>query len=569
MSPQSLAGREMTILAALVQTMSVFLVFFYLYCQLPFLTPLKTFKNQEPGLRGQISLYVFCTVITIFGSYSGIWLPGGVVANTRAVGATLAGLLGGPVLGLAVGATAGLHRLTLGGFTASSGALGTVVDSLLGGLVHVWYRRRPDRLADWRLAFGVTALGETLHMGFVLLISRPFEASVVAVETIGGPMILANSLGVALFMLVVRDRNRFHDEVAAASSAKALRIAQRTLGMLSKGFPGELATSLASIVREETGVGAVAVTDTEKVLSFSGLGADHHLAGAPIASRLTRRALAEREVVFTDGVHESYRCTLSPTCPLASALVVPLEVDGAVIGTVQLFEPHARRFGIINKSLGEGIAALLSSQILVARYQEQKSLLTMAELKLIHAQVNPHFLFNSLNTIIAITRTDPERARELLTHLSQFFRKNLKRQGELSTLEEELAHVGSYLEIEKARFQGRLVVELSIPAELMGVRLPTFTLQPLIENAIKHGLSSTLGPATTRIRARVEAGLLHIDIEDDAGAFAPGDGTGLGMKIVDRRIKNLAGDAYGVSVSCVPEQLTRVRVTIPAKGLGP
>jgi len=554
----------MSILVSLVQTMAVFLVFFYLYCRLPLLPPLKT----EPDRRAKIRLYLFCSFISVIGSYLGIWLPGGALANTRAIGSMLAGLIGGPLVGLAVGTTAGLHRLSLGGFTATSGAMGTVVDGLIGGIVHIWYRRqKPERLGDWRLAFLATAFGEVLHMGWLLLLSRPFEASVATVMTIGPPMVIANSLGVALFMLVVRDRDRLYDKVAAASSAKALRVAQRTLGLLSKGFSKELADSLAAIVIEETGVGAVAVTDTERILVWVGLGLDHHQPGGPISSPLTRRAIDHHEVAFTDGVHDHYHCTISESCPLASALIVPLEVDGTVIGTVQLFEPHAERFRIINKSLGEGIAALLSNQLLVARYQEQKSLLTMAELKLIHAQVNPHFLFNSLNTIIAVTRRDAAQARELITHLSHFFRKNLKRSGELSTLEEELDHVSSYLEIEKARFQDRLVVETSIAPELLRIKLPTFTLQPLVENAIKHGLSTTFHGGTARIHAHREDRLLHIDIEDDAGAYVGGDGTGLGMKIVDRRIKNLAGDGYGVTVSCVPNQLTRVRVTMPAEGI--
>lgn len=562
------AARAVAILVSLVQTLSVFLVFFYLYCRLPFLPPLKSLKDQRISLRSQLSLYVFCSIITIVGSYLGMHLPGGVIANTRAIGSVLAGVIGGPAIGLAVGATGGIHRISLGGMTATAGAIGTIIDGLLGGLLHLWQRRSPDRLTDWRLAFAVTAIGEALHMVVVLAISRPFDASVEAVKIIAAPMILANSLGVALFMIVVRDRDRFYDEVAAASSAKALRIARRTVSMLSRGsFTKAVAGDMAAIVLAETGVGAVAITDTEHILAFAGLGADHHEPGAPIASPLTRRAIAGREVVFTDGVHHTYSCTLSRSCPLAAALVVPLDVDGTVVGTVQLFEPHARSFRIINKSLGEGIAALLSSQLLAARFHEQKNLLTVAELKLIHAQVNPHFLFNSLNTIIAVTRRDAGRARELLTHLSHLFRKNLKRQSELSTLEEELEHVSSYLEIEKARFQDRLVVETDVAGDLLPVKVPTFTLQPLIENAIKHGLGSTLGRHTTRIHAHREDGLLHIDIEDDAGAFVEGDGTGLGMKVVDRRIKNLVGDAYGVSVACVPQKLTRVRVTVPGEGV--
>ena len=138
--------------------------------------------------------------------------------------------------------------------------------------------------------------------------------------------------------------------------------------------------------------------------------------------------------MFADGVHQTYDCRVSPELPAQLGRVAPLQVDGAVLGTVQLFEPRDRRFLNMNRSLGEGIGALLSSQLLITRYQEQKNLLLRSELKLVHAQVNPHFLFNALTTIMAVTRQDPTRARELLGHLSNFFRKNLKRSGELSTL---------------------------------------------------------------------------------------------------------------------------------------
>ncbi len=189
----------------------------------------------------------------------------------------------------------------------------------------------------------------------------------------------------------------------------------------------------------------------------------------------------------------------------------------------------------------------------------------MAELKLIQAQVNPHFLFNSLNTIISILRNDAERARELLIHLSNFFRKNLKRSGDLSTLEEELDHVNSYLKIEKARFEDRLSIEMDIDSSLLGLKLPTFTLQPLIENAIKHGISHMLEQGRATIHAYRKDDLVYIDIEDNAGSFydRPAE-DGLGIRIVDKRIKFLMGNNYGTTVACIPNQLTRITVKIPA-----
>jgi two-component system LytT family sensor kinase len=225
----------------------------------------------------------------------------------------------------------------------------------------------------------------------------------------------------------------------------------------------------------------------------------------------------------------------------------------------------------MNRSLGEGLGALLSSQLLISRYQEQKSLLVLSELKLARAQVNPHFLFNALNTIIAILRGDAERSRLLLIHLSNFFRKNLKRSSDVSTLEEELEHVGAYLEIEKARFEGRLAVETDVDPALLQVGMPSFTLQPLVENAFKHGLSTMLGEGRLTIRARRQEGAVTVEVEDNGGTWhgPVAGGAGLGMQIVDKRLKNLYGEAFGLSVDSQAQRFTRVTVRLPAEGGSP
>ena len=554
-------------LLSFVEVLAVFLVVFYLYCRSPAFRPLR---SDWPRPRGKVRLYLVFSLVGVLGNFLGIPVVGGeAIVNARAVGSTLAGLLGGPVLGVLVGATAGLHRVSMGGAAAWAGAVATTLEGLMAGVVHLALRRNPERLVTRRVAFLTTFVGEIVHMGVVLLLTRPFPRAVAVVSAIAPSMILLNPIGAMLFVTVLLERQREQDRVAAASSARALKVAERALGLMARGFGREVAAEMAAIVKEETGVGAVGVTDTERVLGWVGIGDDHHAPGTPIASPFTRQSIATNSVIFADGVDQPYACRLSPNCPLHSVLIVPLQVDGVVLATVQLFEPRSRRFLNMNKSLGEGIGALLSSQLLAARFQEQKNLLVMSELKLLQAQVNPHFLFNALNTIIAVTRSDAARARELLVHLSHFFRKNLKRSGDLSTLEEELEHVGSYLEIEKARFQDRLVVETEVDPSLLSLRLPTFTLQPLIENAIKHGLSASLEKGTARIRAYREDGLAVIDVEDDAGAWRePRQEGGLGMKIVDRRIKDLLGDRYGVTVTCLPDRLTRVSVRVPANGDG-
>ncbi|WP_181457964.1 GAF domain-containing sensor histidine kinase, partial [Lonsdalea populi] len=336
-------------------------------------------------------------------------------------------------------------------------------------------------------------------------------------------------------------------------------------GILRQGFNEENSTKVAQVLFQELDIGAVAITDREKLLAFTGIGDDHHLPGKPISSDYTWRALETGEVVYADGNEMPYRCSLHPQCKLGSTLVIPLRGENqCVIGTIKLYEAKHRLFSSINRTLGEGIAQLLSAQILAGKYEDQKVLLAQSEIKLLHAQVNPHFLFNALNTLMAVIRHDSDKAGQLVQYLSTFFRKNLKRSTEIVTLADELDHVNAYLQIEKARFQSRLNVQLKVPDELSMQRLPAFTLQPIVENAIKHGTSQLLGVGEITIQAGREGDHLILVIEDNAGLYQPShSSTGLGMSLVDKRLRARFGDGYGLTVTCEPDWFTRIILRLP------
>lgn len=554
----------MQLIFSLIQQMSVFMVIAYLFTKSPAFKPLT---GESISRQQKVILYFVFTAFSIMGTYFGMPVSD-AIANTRAIGAVLAGLIGGPVLGGAVGFTAGLHRYSLGGFTAFSCSISTTVEGLIGGLFHLYLMRQSGVRDAFnpRIALIATFIAETLQMIIILILAKPYSESWALVKVIALPMILANSVGAALFISIMRDQKRMVDNVGAIFSAKALKVAEKTLGILDHGFNSETASRLVDIIQKETGVGAVSITDCEKVLAFTGIGADHH-EGKPLSSNYALQAIKQRQVFYADGVHEPFRCPHSSSCPLGSALVVPLIADKEVLGTIILFEPKTKLFLKNNRSLGEGLASLLSEQLLRSRYEDQKSMLTRSELKLVQAQVNPHFLFNTLNTIISIIEQDALRAKDLLFHLSNFFRKNLKRANDLATLAEEMDHVNSYLTIERARFEDRLVVETDIDPQLLSIQLPTFTLQPIIENAIKHGIANIFGPGIIQVRTKQEENLIRIIIEDNAGTYCRKlEEGGLGMNLVDKRIKNLYGDQYGVAVHCVEGEKTQVSITLPAGG---
>lgn len=553
----------MELIFSLLQQLSVYLVIAYLLSKTPLFMPITTISGR---LSQRFSCYILFSLFCILGTYFGLNIDD-AIANTRAIGAVMGGVLGGPIVGFAVGLTGGLHRYSIGGFTDLACAISTTAEGILGGLVHSYYVRRNhiDQLYRPSIVFGITLIAEVLQMAIILLVAKPFDQALELVNAIALPMVIANSAGAALFMSIIHDRKTIYEKYSAAFSSRALTIAQRTVGIMSKGFNEQSAKKIARIVYEETEVGAVAITDREKILAFIGIGDDHHLPGTPISSIHTLRSINRSELVYADGYDIPYCCSIHDKCKLGSALVIPLlGGNNEVLGTIKLYEPKHKLFSTVNVTLGEGIAKLLSNQILTGRYAQQQALLLQAELRLLQAQVNPHFLFNALNTISSVIRRDPTRARQLILHLSQFFRSNLKQNIEQVTLAEELNHVKAYLEIELARFSDRLNVEIDIPDTLLSLKLPTFTLQPLVENAIKHGTAHLLENGKITIYAAETQDYIELVVEDNAGNYqVTHESTGLGMKIVDKRLRNKFGQEFGLIMQCQPQQWTRATIHLP------
>jgi two-component system LytT family sensor kinase len=327
----------------------------------------------------------------------------------------------------------------------------------------------------------------------------------------------------------------------------------------------ESSQMIAQIIQQETNVSAVSITDTENILAFTGEGEDHHFPGELISNSDTKKAIADNQVIFVDGIEKSYQCKIKNNCQLGSALVIPLQnSENEVFGTIKLYESKSKLFRNINLALGKEIAQLLSKHFLVGDREQRKNLEAKEQLKLLQAQIKPHFLYNSLATIAAITPKQPDKARDLLLNLSDFFRMNLKTPGDTSTLREEYKHLKSYLEIEKARYKDNLQVQINIPDELMDKKLPVFTLQPLVENAVEHGTSERVQVGIVSISVIEQDEGLLLTVEDNAGLYTQPDtdANGIGLTL-DKRIKLLYGINYGVSIECQEKQWTKILVRLP------
>src|SRR5690606_12622215 len=196
--------------------------------------------------------------------------------------------------------------------------------------------------------------------------------------------------------------------------------------------------------------------------------------------------------------------------------------------------------------------------------------LAVAKLSLLHAQVEPHFLYNTLASAQLLARSDPPRADEMLGHLIQYLRHSLPRtEDELSTLGAELERAVAYLEILKIRMGSRLAVQVDVPETLRATKLPPMMLQTLVENAIKHGLEPRTAGGTVWIRARGSDGTVAVTVADDGDGFsARTSGTGIGLKNVRERLRLVfGGDAALAVVANFPAGVAATR-TVPATNAG-
>lgn len=553
----------MYLILSLLQQMSVYLVLAYMLSKTPIFLPLLNISSQ---LSHKFSCYVLFSLFCVMGTYFGLNIND-AIANTRAIGAVMGGLLGGPIVGFAVGLTGGIHRYSLGGFTDVACAISTTAEGLIGGLLHLYLVKKDKSalLFNPLVVLAVTFVAEVSQMLIIVSVAKPFGHAYTLVSEIAAPMIIANCIGAALFISILHDKKTIYERYSATFSRRALTIAERSVGIWNTGFDATNSEKVARIIYEETNVGAVAITDNEKILAFIGIGDDHHKPNTPISSGSTIQAMEQNRIIYLGGRETPYHCSISNSCKLGSVLIIPLRAGKKVVGSIKLYEPKRKLLSNINRSMGEGIAQLLSSQILYGDFQQQQTLLTQAEIKLLHAQVNPHFLFNALNTISAVIRRDPDKARELVQHLSHFFRSNLKQNIDTVALKDELAHVNAYLTIEKARFTDRLDVEINIDDGLLDKLLPSFTLQPLVENAIKHGVANRLEGGKVRIYSEQHSLGYKVVVEDNAGDFSPpaADYEGLGMEIVTKRLINYFGDIAELQIDCRKGEFTRMSFLIP------
>lgn len=547
------------------------------------------YERDKPQVRWV--LIITFSIFAIISNFTGVLVSssansgiGGLVAlpahnsiaNTRTLTIGMSGLIGGPFVGIFVGLISGTVRLLQGGTAPYTYFISSLLIGLFSGLVGQVSLKKKTYPEIWQGSL-CGALMEVIQM-LCIFIFHPDKAQALAlIHTITLPMLVVNALGTGIFLSIILGTLKQEESMKAIQTHDVLELANTTLPFFRQGLTLESAEQAAKVIMKYMRVSAVSITNRQSILAHVGLASDHHIPTKKIITDLSKEVIETGKIHIVRSKNE-IGCHY-PDCPLAAAIVVPLYVKGKVAGTFKLYFSDPDDLTYVEEQLANGLGDIFSSQLELGQMALEQGLLKDAEIKSLQAQVNPHFLFNAINTISALMRIDSEKARYLLLQLGQYFRSNItSTRKNVITVEEELNHLNAYLTIEQARFPNRYQVDINMPDSLKKASIPPFIIQILVENALKHAFPGRKANNKVWVKlTQMTANILELEVKDNGEGIAkellsmlgreivPSNrGTGSALENLNRRLISLYGTSAHLQIDSSKEGAS-FKVLIPLK----
>ena len=519
-------------------------------------------KSKAKSKKDVIALSFFFSLLSISGTYIGLNFNGAIL-NTRNMGVVAGGLLGGPYVAALTGLVAGIHRaiVNLGRETAIPCAIATIIGGFLTAYVSRFAKNKDRMFFAFLLAFVV----ENLSMALILLIQKDKALAQSIVKNFYIPMVFMNSVGAAILILLVEDIIQKSELIAGSQAKLALEIANKTLPYFRNT---ENLNEVCKIIANSLGARATVITDTKEIIA--GFSTDKSVINrSNIRSNNTREVLKTGEVmlVIKDDEDEIIEDFFYISPHIKSCIILPLKEKNDVSGTLKIFFDTAEKITEKNRYLMIGLSHLISTQMEISKVENLISLLKYSELKALQSQINPHFLFNVLNTMTSLIRTNPEKAREVTIDLSNYLRYNLDNNLKSVELIKELNQIDTYIKIEKSRFGEKLNIIYDVDESLYNFQIPSLIIQPLVENSIKHGILKKRDNGFVKIIVKKIDKDIEVAIEDDGVGIEQAVIDNLdkkieeniGLKNVHQRLKLLYGEGLNITKL---EQGTRIKFKI-------
>lgn len=509
----------------------------------------------------------FCVI----SDYIGIQVTG-ALPNARVIGVLSAGFLGGPVSGIVTTVIACIHRYVI--FPERISTIACVLSAMIHGVIGcvVGHRKKGNRQYSNGFLLGITFLSELIHVAMILLLTKPFAEALNIVEVVIVPMVIINSVGMVIFFNVFKSIFNTEDLKVASKVSLAMRTAERCAPYLARVNKGrENIQKIIDIIMEEYHCQGVALIQGMDFLGCSSafrsiVLTENNYPRLLSATKTYKTTRISKIPLPEDGFYPLYQNHVVISAPIIGD-------DNQVTALVMLVKKNAYSYRA-DIEFVTGLANYFATQIRLVAMEEQKEALRKAEITTLQSQINPHFLFNSLNTISCFCREKPEKARELLLALSSYFRNTLEDIDYMVTLDTELEHVKAYTMLEEARFEDRLSVKICARAGDLTCCVPNLILQPIVENAIHHGaMKRERGVGKVTVQVKREEKSTRIDVIDNG----PGmdyriiqslyggekvEHTGIGLMNVQKRLVSIYGKGYGLQIVS-GETGTNVRMNIP------
>ncbi|WP_407371659.1 LytS/YhcK type 5TM receptor domain-containing protein [Carnobacterium sp.] len=560
----------------------------YILMNIPYF---KNLLGNRRKVSTMVQLIIVFGIFAIISNFTGIEIHGNQImidepfsdlsphsslANTRVLTIGVAGLIGGPIIGMSVGIISGTVRYLQGGMDAYIYVMSSILVGLFSGLYGLKsIRKNTYPKVGEGLAIG--AAMEGIQMISIIFLSTRFQESIDLVQFIMLPMILTNSMGTGIFLSIMDSTLRQEEQTRAVQTHDVFQLANETMPYFRSGMNEESCTQAAKIIQRLIKVSAVSITNKDSILAHVGAASNHHFPSKKIVTSLSKEVLRTGEIKEAHS-HEEIGCDY-PGCPLEAAIVIPLKIKEETIGTLKLYFTDASKLTFVERQLAEGLATIFSSQIELGEMELQSQLLQDAEIKSLQAQVNPHFFFNTINTISALIRVDSEKARDMLLQLSTFFRSNLQgARTNVIPLEKELLQVEAYMNLEQARFPDRYQVDWNIENGLKNILLPPFVIQILVENAFKHAFKSRKVDNRVQVTVNKIGHEIFVSVQDNGYGIeedrigqlgkesVPSEkGTGSALENLNKRLISLFGERAQLNFES-SKQGTTVSCKIPYQG---
>lgn len=336
------------------------------------------------------------------------------------------------------------------------------------------------------------------------------------------------------------------DSNAARQSDELLKLASQMLDFTKQGLTPEAAQHVCELLLPVTPAIAVAITDREVIFGYAGYNQENNQQGEPIRTTATHQTIEDGQARIL--YHADEIGLPASSARINGAIIEPLFIGQSIAGTLKFYYRRSSQISQTQRSVAHGFAELLSTQMAAAALDEQIKLTTSMELKALQAQINPHFLFNTLNTIASLIRTDPAKARVLLRDFSAFYRSTLEDSDDLIELEREITQVERYVSFEVARFgEDRLELVEDIDPYILDIRVPSFLIQPIVENCVRHAMRAE-GKLVITITGTIDDDYVIICVSDN--------GIGMDEETVATMMEKESDTGLGIAVKNVRDRIS-------------